>query len=190
MAQQQARERQHDNILTSSIFPLNFLPGRLIPVKRIPAGAHVWLVLWKAARAVEARALGSIEGTGLCASDFGVLEALWHKGPLPVNALGKKLLLTSGSITTAVDRLARRGLVRRNSHPEDRRVRLVEITSRGRQLIEPAFARHEADLEKVTSVLTQSERVTLVTLLRKLGTAAEEDGTDGMSTRDGMAEAS
>lgn len=159
-------------------------------MKRTPTGAHVWLVLWKATRAVEACALRSIEGTGLCASDFGVLEALLNKGPLPVNVLGKKLLLTSGSITTAVDRLAKRGLVRRNNHPDDRRVRLVEITSRGRQLIEPAFSRHEADLEKVTSVLTQSERATLVTLLRKLGTAAEEDGMASMATHDGMKEAS
>lgn len=155
-------------------------------MKQIPTGAHTWLVLWKAARAVEARALRSIAETGLCASDFGVLEALLHRGLLPVNALGKKLLLTSGSITTAVDRLAARGLVRRKNDPDDRRVRLVELTHRGRQLIEPAFTRHEADLEQLASALTRAERVTLVTLLRKLGKAAE--ATD--ATRDDLGEAS
>ena len=142
-------------------------------MKQIPGGAHTWLVLWKATRAVEARASASIEGTGLCASDFGVLEALLHKGPLPVNVVGRKLLLTTGSISTAVDRLARRGLVERKDHPADRRVRLVELTPRGREVIEPAFARHAADLEQVVSVLAPEERATLVALLRKLGKAAE-----------------
>lgn len=141
--------------------------------QQIPTGARTWLVLWKAARAVEARAARSIEDTGLCASDFGVLEALLHKGPLPVNVLGKKMLLTTGSITTAVDRLVRRGLVERKNHAQDRRVRLVELTPEGRQLIEPAFARHAADLEEVVSGLTPEERATLVDLLVKLGTGAE-----------------
>jgi MarR family 2-MHQ and catechol resistance regulon transcriptional repressor len=150
-----------------------------------PTGVHTWLVLWKAACAVEAQALQSIADTGLCASDFGVLEALLHKGPLPVNTLGRKLLLTSGSITTAVDRLADRGLVRRKHDPADRRVRLVELTARGRQLIEPAFARHAADLEQVVSTLTRAERTTLVALLRKLGKAA-----DGSSEDESLEEAS
>ncbi len=102
-----------------------------------------------------------------------MLEALLHKGPLPVNVVGKKVLLTTGSITTAVDRLARRGLVERKEHAHDRRVRLVELTPRGREIIERAFARHASDLEEVVSVLAPEERATLVDLLRKLGTAAE-----------------
>src|SRR3954447_6954281 len=118
-------------------------------MEEIPTGAHTWLVLWKAARAVESRAFQSIAATDLCASDFAVLEALLHKGPLPVNALGRKVLLTTGSITTAVDRLARRGLVERQAHAQDKRVRLVALTAQGRQLIEPAFAQHAADLDAV-----------------------------------------
>ena len=138
-----------------------------------PTGAHTWLVLARAARAVEARALRSIADTGLGASDFAVLEALLHKGALPVNAIGRKLLLTSGSITTCVDRLARRGLVTRRDDPDDRRVRHVELTPDGRALIEAAFARHAADLDAVVQALTGEERSTLVALLRKLGTAAD-----------------
>jgi len=57
----------------------------------------------------------------LCGSDFAVLEALLHKGPLPVNEIGKKILLTSGSITVAIDRLEKRGLVERRAHGTDRR---------------------------------------------------------------------
>lgn len=134
-----------------------------------PDGAETVLVLWKASRALEARALASIADTGLGASDFKVLEALLHKGPLPVNVLGRTLLLTSGSITTAVDRLEARGLVRRRDDADDRRVRRVELTPAGRALIGPLFARHAADLDEVVRVLTAAERRTLVTLLRKLG---------------------
>jgi MarR family 2-MHQ and catechol resistance regulon transcriptional repressor len=68
------------------------------------SGVHVFLVLWKAARAVEAYAEHSIAELEMCGSDFAVLEALLHKGPLPINEIGKKVLLTSGSITVAEDR--------------------------------------------------------------------------------------
>jgi MarR family 2-MHQ and catechol resistance regulon transcriptional repressor len=148
----------------------------MTPVK--PAtGAHLYLVLSRAARAVEARALASIEDSGLCASDFAVMEALLHKGPLPVNALGKLVLLTSGSMTAAVDRLTERGLVARSEDANDRRVRVVALTAEGRRLIKPVFARHQSDLDDVAAVLTAHERATLVSLLRKLGKHA--DGTLG-----------
>ncbi len=142
---------------------------------KTPTGVHTWLVLARATRAVEARALDSIADTGLGATDFAILEALLHKGPMPVNTIGKKLLLTSGSITTAVDRLVAKGLVARGEDPADRRIRVVELTREGRKLIVPAFARHERDMETVASVLTAAERTTLVDLLRKLGTLAESE---------------
>lgn len=134
-----------------------------------PTAPETVLTLWKASRALEARALESIADTGLGASDFKVLEALLHKGALPVNVLGRTLLLTSGSITTAVDRLADRGLVARHGDATDRRVRQVALTGAGRALIEPIYARHAADLEAVVRVLSDAERGTLVALLRKLG---------------------
>lgn len=137
-----------------------------------PTGPETVLVLWKASRAVAAWALESIAHTGLGATDFGILEALLHKGPMPVSVLGRKLLLTSGSITSAVDRLERRGLVARRDDAGDRRVRRVHLTARGRRLITPAFVRHAADLERLAGVLTHVERRALVTLLRKLGLGA------------------
>src|SRR5919204_4654074 len=88
------------------------------------SGVHVWLVLWKAAQAVEAYAKKSIEHLELCGSDFAVLEALLHKGALPVNEIGRKVLLTSGSITVAVDRLETKGLVERRASSTDRRARV------------------------------------------------------------------
>jgi len=144
------------------------------------SGVHVFLVLWKAARAVQAYAEKSITESALCGSDFGVLEALLHKGPLPVNEIGKKVLLTSGSITVAVDRLEKRGLVERRAHGTDRRARIVHLTKEGRKLITRAYAQHAADLEQLTSAsLTTTERATLIRLLKKIGykaaTQIEED---------------
>jgi MarR family 2-MHQ and catechol resistance regulon transcriptional repressor len=110
---------------------------------------------------------------GMCASDFGVLEALLHKGPLPVSALGAKVLLTSGSITTAVDRLERRGWVKRRNDANDRRARVVYLTDSGRRLIRKAFADHEQAMEQTVSALALGERRVLVNLLRKLGRSAE-----------------
>src|SRR5256885_12890142 len=145
-------------------------------------GVHVFLVLWKAARAVEAYAEKSIADLEMCGSDFAVLEALLHKGPLPVNEIGKKILLTSGSITVAVDRLEQRGLVERRAHGTDRRARIVHLTKEGRKLITRAYTQHAADLEQLASAsLTTTERATLIRLLKKIGYKAaaqrEENAT-------------
>src|SRR5437867_10587807 len=113
------------------------------------SGAHVFLVLWKAARALHAYAEKSVSRLEMCGSDFAVLEALLHKGPLPVNEIGKKVLLTSGSITVAVDRLETKGLVERRAHVTDRRARTGHVTKEGRKLITRAYADHAADLERL-----------------------------------------
>jgi len=110
---------------------------------------------------------------GLCLSDFGVLEALLHKGPLPVNVLGKKVLLTSGSITTAVDRLERRGLVERRNDAEDRRARVVHLTPSGKAEIQELFEQHRKDIEQAVSPLTEGEIASLTGALRRLGLGAE-----------------
>jgi MarR family 2-MHQ and catechol resistance regulon transcriptional repressor len=134
------------------------------------SGVHVFLVLWKAARALEAYAERSISQLQMCGSDFAVLEALLHKGPLPVNEIGKKVLLTSGSITVAVDRLETKGLVERRASGTDRRARIVHLTKEGRKLITRAFAEHAADMERLASAsLTRAERETLIRLSKKIG---------------------
>ena len=141
-------------------------PGRAAKGAR---ATHVWLVLWKAARAVERNAIASISGLGLGLSDFAVLELLLHKGTQPVNVIGKKILLTSGSITTAIDRLESRKLVNRTLHPEDRRARLVQLTTKGKRLIEAAFRQHALDMEETMAGLKPGERIELIRLLKKVG---------------------
>ena len=133
------------------------------------AGVHVWLVLMKAFQALMPHAQESIARTGLGDSDFRVLEALLHKGPLPVNTIGPKVWLTPGSISVAVDRLVRKGLVVRKEQRGDRRVRRVELTRKGRALIAATFREHAAAMGKVIGVLSKKDRTTLLRLLKKLG---------------------
>jgi MarR family transcriptional regulator, 2-MHQ and catechol-resistance regulon repressor len=133
------------------------------------SGIHLWLVLWKAYGAVRSRAVHDIAKSGLGFSDFAVLELLLHKGPTPVNAIGHRVQLTSGSITAAVDRLERRGLLQRCDHPTDRRTRVVHLTETGRNLIEQTFAGHQLAMEAATAGLSHEERAQAAALLKKLG---------------------
>src|SRR5207247_7093047 len=108
------------------------------------SGTHLWLVLMKAHRVFQHLAIQSIESFEVCLSDFGVMELLLHKGPQPVNEIGRRIALTSGAITTAVDRLEARGLVTREAHESDRRARIVRLTARGKEQAGSVFAGHKA----------------------------------------------
>lgn len=137
------------------------------------SGIHLWLIILKAFDALAAHATESIKRTALGDSEFRVLELLHHKGRLPVNTIGPKVWLTPGSISVAVDRLVKKGLVSRKEQPDDRRVRRVELTAKGRALITRGFRDHTADMERVMSVLSANERLLLLRLLKKLGKHAE-----------------
>jgi MarR family 2-MHQ and catechol resistance regulon transcriptional repressor len=132
-------------------------------------GAHIRLVLWKAAKAVEKVDKASIARTGLGLSDFAIMEALLHKGSLSINQIGKKVLLTSGSMTAAINRLENGGLVKRIRDQSDGRYFYVHLTENGRKVIREAYGNHQLNLEKIAEILTDEERVELVRLLKKLG---------------------
>jgi MarR family 2-MHQ and catechol resistance regulon transcriptional repressor len=134
--------------------------------------SHVWLVMLKAIRALTRYAAAGIEGTGLGESDFRVLEVLLHKGPLPVNTIGPIVDLTPGSISIAVDRLVAKGLVSRVESAEDRRVRIVALTPRGKDLIVPAFRKHAAEMKRVFSELSPEELRGFEAALKKVGKRA------------------
>ena len=110
---------------------------------------------------------------GLGLSDFMVLEVLLHKGPLTISAIGEKVLLASASMTSAIDRLEKRELVRRRSCSSDRRIRIVELTDCGKTFIEEIYARHEKDLEAVVGGLSEEERRVMYEGLKKVGHAAK-----------------
>ena len=91
-----------------------------------------------------------------------------------MNTIGPKVWLTPGSISVAVDRLVKKGLVSRKDHAEDRRVRQVELTAKGRALISQGFREHAAAMENAADILSKNERLTLLRLLKKLGKHAAE----------------
>jgi MarR family 2-MHQ and catechol resistance regulon transcriptional repressor len=140
------------------------------------SGVHVWWVLVKAFHALRAHAEESLNlsRAGLGDSDFRVLEVLLHKGPLPVNRIGPKVWLTPGSISVAVDRLEKKALVKRKN-TDDRRVRLVELTAKGRALITKTFRAHATAMEEAVGVLSEKERLILLRLLKKLGKGGKDE---------------
>jgi MarR family 2-MHQ and catechol resistance regulon transcriptional repressor len=133
---------------------------------------HLWIVLSRCYRAVSQLAEHSVAEAGLGLSDFAALEALLHKGPLTITEIQAKVLLASGSMTAAVDRLERKGLVIRTATPSDRRAKLLELTPEGRRVVEAAFRRHATELEAAMAVLNATEKRQLYGLAKKLGLSA------------------
>lgn len=141
-------------------------------------GAHIRLVFARAAKEIERVDRASIADTGLNVTDFAILEALLHKGPLPVNAIGRKVLLTSGSMTAAAQRLMAKGYVQRKQDLSDRRVFNLELTPAGRRLIEAAYATHARNLEDLFRCLSAAQRRQIVKLLKTIGRHARQLASD------------
>src|ERR1700743_1312991 len=129
---------------------------------------QVWIVMMKAMRALTRYAPAGIEETGLGLTDFCILERLLHNGPAPVNALGPMVDLTPGSISIAVDRVVTKNWVSRVESKEDRRVRVVNLTPNGKELIAAAFRDHSGGMNKVFSELSPDELHTLEEALKKV----------------------
>jgi len=146
--------------------------------RRITA-PRLWLVMMRSHHAFRRMAEQSIVNTGLCLTDFAALEALLHKGPLTISEIQDKVLLASGSMTAAIDRLENRGLVVRRFTSQDRRARIVELTRAGKQVAETCFEKHAQDLEAVMSVLSVKERQQLYSSLKRLGLVAAQTLDDG-----------
>jgi MarR family 2-MHQ and catechol resistance regulon transcriptional repressor len=137
------------------------------------AAAKLWFVLSRASASIGTYIERSMGLKGYCLTDFMILEALLHKGPLTISAIGEKVNLASASMTSAIDRLEERKLVHRSLSAEDRRVRLVDLTCDGRKFIAQLFADHVNDLEAISTGITQEERQVLYKALKKIGFAAK-----------------
>jgi len=133
--------------------------------------------LGKAFQAASKYLYAGLGETGIDNTDFRILEALSNKGPLPVNTIGPRVYLTSGSISVAIERLVDKGLVNRVESREDRRVRIVSLTPKGRQLITPVFRKHAAEIGEVFADASLKELRSLETILKKIGKRAESLGT-------------
>jgi MarR family 2-MHQ and catechol resistance regulon transcriptional repressor len=149
---------------------------------------RLWLVIAKSYRALSLLAERSIANTGLCLTDFAALEALLHKGPLTISQIQEKVRLASGSMTAAVDRLEKLGLVVRKASPSDRRARVVQLTVEGKRLAASCFERHAEDLDELMSALSVKEKKQVYRLLKKLGLLAakklEEQETKVKNSRE------
>jgi MarR family transcriptional regulator, 2-MHQ and catechol-resistance regulon repressor len=135
-----------------------------------------WIVLARANGAVSARAQADIARHELTLTEFGIMEALYHKGPLLLGELKSKILVTAGGITYLVDRLQARGLVERRRCERDRRAYYASLTPAGEALIAGIFPDHATAIEAAFTSLTVEEMNTLSALLRKLGRAAAQGG--------------
>jgi MarR family transcriptional regulator, 2-MHQ and catechol-resistance regulon repressor len=136
----------------------------------------LFVVLSRAQSAIAAHAARDVARHGLSLVEFGALEALYHKGPMLVGELQRRILISSGGITFLVDRLARRGLVERREYADDRRARLIALTPAGTRLLAEIFPEHAAVIRRAAAGVSPAVQRELIDHLRALGVAAEHRG--------------
>lgn len=137
---------------------------------------NVFIKLTRATDAFLARVACHQTMADLTLSQFGVLEAVYHLGPMSQKEIGQKLLKSGGNMTLVIDNLVKRGLVVRTRSTSDRRVMLVSLTEAGEELIGRLFPQHVAAVTEEMSVLSADEQEQLGALLRKVGTGRADDG--------------
>lgn len=141
--------------------------------QRDPA-LDLFVVLSRAYNWVNAHAVRDIRCHGLNPTEFGILEALYHKGPLPLQQIGEKVLISSGNITYAVDKLEQKQLLVRKPSAHDRRVIFAELTPQGQELLAILFPQHTEVIRAAVSSLSPEEQILAIQLLKKLGLAAQD----------------
>ncbi|HVZ16150.1 MAG TPA: MarR family transcriptional regulator [Terriglobales bacterium] len=146
------------------------MPSRHTGTPRERRALGAFINLMRAANTVQNASNQHLDKFGLTPSQFAVLEALYHVGPLCLSELAEKILRTSGNLTMVVDNLEKSGYVKRVQSTEDRRFTRVEITDSGRKLIASVFPEHAAQIADLMGRLSADEQDTLRDLCRKLGT--------------------
>lgn len=137
----------------------------------------LWVVMTRALRSIEEHLEKQVQAHGLSLTEFGVLEALFHKGHLPIGEIGDRILLTSGSMTYVIDKLVRRGLIERRACESDRRVIHASLTPEGRSLMDTVFPVHADLIRRLMGGLEPHEQEVATDLLKHLGLFAQQYGT-------------
>ena len=132
----------------------------------------LFIVLSRAFKAINEHVNKVIQASGLNPTEFAVLELLYHKGDQPMQQIGGKILLASGSITYVVDKLEQKGMLKRIACPKDRRVTYAQITEDGKNFIQDIFPEHAEQIDKLMSTLTETEKMEAIDLLKKVGLPA------------------
>lgn len=133
----------------------------------------LFIVINRALEAIRKKATNDVKQYGLNLTEFGVLELLYHKGPQPIQVIGKKVLLASSSITYVIDKLEEKELIVRESCPRDRRVIHVRLTEAGEKLIRDIFPKHRRMIAEMFSSLDEDEKKEAIRLLKKIGMNVE-----------------
>ncbi|MCA1012923.1 MarR family winged helix-turn-helix transcriptional regulator [Halobacillus halophilus] len=141
--------------------------------KKQDPSLKLFVVLTKAQRSVADLVRDDIQRYGLNPTEFGVLELLYHEGEQPLQKIGEKILLASGSITYVVDKLEKKEYLERVPCPNDRRITFASITEKGREFLNEIFPDHWKQIERITGGLTDEEKVQAIELLKKLGKNTE-----------------
>ncbi|WP_112179715.1 MULTISPECIES: MarR family winged helix-turn-helix transcriptional regulator [Paraliobacillus] len=142
--------------------------------KKEDPSLKLFVVLSKAYRSVSDQVANDIRKNGLNTTDFGVLELLYHQGEQPLQKIGDKILLASGSITYVVDKLEKKEFIQRVPSASDRRITYAAITKKGEDLLNEIFPAHWKQIESITSGLTEEEKAQAIQLLKKLGMYADQ----------------
>ena len=132
----------------------------------------LWVVLSRARESISAQLEADIARSGLTSMEFGILEVLYHKGPLLLGDVQRRILVSSGGVTYLVDRLERKGLVERRECREDRRAKYAALTDRGEAVIREIFPGHARRIQELMAELSPEEQTTAHDLLRRLGLSA------------------
>jgi MarR family 2-MHQ and catechol resistance regulon transcriptional repressor len=141
---------------------------KVAAVAKPPRHEHLWMALSHCYRAMSSLIERSFADTGLSLTDFMLLEALMHKGPMTITGIQESSLLATGSMTAAVDRLEKKELIVRTLTKNDRRARVLELTTDGKEVISAAFQRHSENLREWMNILSADERSGTFASLRKL----------------------
>lgn len=142
--------------------------------EEVKQSLKLFIVLSRAHKAISEATNQFIQKNGLNPTEFAVLELLYHKGRQPLQKIGNKILIASGSITYVVDKLEKRNFIERISCPNDRRVTFAEITELGSEFMDKLFPEHEQNLHELLEALSPEEKETAIDLLKKIGLSIKD----------------
>ncbi len=152
--------------------------------ERVAPALRLWVVLSRAHAAIAARAAADVARHGLTLAEFGILEALYHRGTMLLGEVQRRILVSSGGITFLVDRLVAKGLVERQACPTDRRARYAALTPEGEALMAAIFPEHAAAISEAMAGLSPEDQRLAADLLKRLGLAAAGVDTTPLAAGD------
>ncbi|WP_152656012.1 MarR family winged helix-turn-helix transcriptional regulator [Oceanobacillus sp. CFH 90083] len=133
-----------------------------------------FVIIMKASKALEEVTKQDMKKHGMRASDFAILEALYHKGRQTIREISESVLISTGSITYVIDKLEKKELLIRTNCPDDRRAVYLEITAKGKQTMDDIFPKHQQVIEELFEGIPESDKETVIDVLKKVGHKASD----------------